>query len=279
MKRPRRKGIWILLAAAVIAAATFAVSLLWGGRANPISAALGVITTPVRGGLSSLAGWIEGRYNYSFRYDELVEENEALKQRIAELEETARTGQDAIEENERLRDLLGLRARRTDLTLEDAKVTARGASNWTSTLTLSKGTNYGIAAGNCVVDQYGNLVGIVSETAYNWSTVITVVDTDLELGALVARTDSPAILEGDFSLMGQGKLKLTYLPENTQFLSGDQVLTSGMGGVYPPGLVVGTMDEILADPTGMGRYAVISPAADLDDLRQVFVITDFDIVE
>ena len=279
MKRPRRKGIWILIAAVVLAAATFAVSLLLGGRANPISAALGVITTPVRSGLSSLAGWMEDRYNYSFRYDELAAENEALKQRIAELEEAARTGQDAIEENERLRDLLGLRARRTDLTLEDAKVTARGASNWTSTLTLSKGTNYGINPGNCVVDQYGNLVGIVSETAYNWSTVITVVDTDLEMGALVARTDSPAILEGDFSLMGQGKLKLTYLPENTQFLSGDQVLTSGMGGVYPSGLVVGTMDEILADPTGMGRYAVITPAADLDDLRQVFVITDFDIVE
>lgn len=279
MKRPRRKGIWILIAAVVLAAATFAVSLLMGGRANPISAALGVITTPVRSGLSSLAGWMEDRYNYSFRYDELAAENEALKQRIAELEEAARTGQDAIEENERLRDLLGLRARRTDLTLEDARVTARGASNWTSTLTLSKGTNYGINVGNCVVDQYGSLVGIVSETAYNWCTVITVVDTDLEMGALVARTDSPAILEGDFVLMGQGKLKLTYLPENTQFLSGDQVLTSGMGGVYPSGLVVGTMDEILTDPTGMGRYAVISPAADLDDLRQVFVITDFDIVE
>lgn len=279
MKRPRRKGIWILIAAVVLAAATFAVSLLLGGRANPISAALGVITTPVRSGLSSLAGWMEDRYNYSFRYDELAAENEALKQRIAELEEAARTGQDAIEENERLRDLLGLRARRTDLTLEDARVTARGASNWTSTLTLSKGTNYGINVGNCVVDQYGSLVGIVSETAYNWCTVITVVDTDLEMGALVARTDSPAILEGDFVLMGQGKLKLTYLPENTQFLSGDQVLTSGMGGVYPSGLVVGTMDEILTDPTGMGRYAVISPAADLDDLRQVFVITDFDIVE
>ena len=279
MKRPHRKGIWILLAAVVLAAAALAASLLLKGRANPVSSALGVVTAPARGGLSSLAGWIEDRYNYSFRYDELVEENEALKRRIAELEEAARTGQDAIEENERLRDLLGLRERRADLTLEDAKVTARGASNWTSTLTLSKGTNYGIAVGNCVVDRYGNLVGVVSETAYNWCTVITVIDTELEMGGLVARTDSPAILEGDFSLMGQGKLKLTYLPENTQFLSNDQVLTSGMGGVYPSGLVVGTVDEVLTDPSGMGRYAIISPSADLEDLRQVFVITDFDIVE
>jgi rod shape-determining protein MreC len=79
--------------------------------------------------------------------------------------------------------------------------------------------------------------------------------------------------------MSQGKLKLTYLPENTQLLSGDQVLTSGMGGVYPSGLVVGTIDEILTEASGMGRYAVLTPATHLDELRQVFVITDFDIVE
>lgn len=280
MKRPsHHKGIWIIVVAAVIiAAVTFAVSL-FGGSSGPLSGALGVIATPVRGGLSSLAGWLEDRYNYAFRYDELAQENEQLKQRIAELEEQARLGEDAIEENERLYDLLELREKRRDLHLESARITARGASNWTSTLTLNRGTDYGVAVGNCVIDQYGNLVGVVKDVSYNWCTVHTVVDADLELGGLVARTDSAAILEGDFALMGQGKLKLSYLPENTHLLSGDQVLTSGMGGVYPSGLMVGTIDEVLTEPSGMGRYAVISPSAQLDELRQVFIITQFDIVE
>lgn len=279
-KRPsHHKGIWIIVTAAVvIAVVTFAVSLL-AGSSGPLSGALGVIATPVRSGLSSLAGWLEDRYNYAFQYEELAQENEQLKQRIAELEEQARLGADAIEENERLYDLLGLREKRADFVFESAKITARGASNWTSTLTLNKGTGHGVAVGNCVVDQYGNLVGIVSEVSYNWCTLITVVDTELELGGLVARTDSAAILEGDFALMGEGKLKLTYLPENTQLLSGDQVLTSGMGGVYPSGLVVGTIDEVLTEPSGVGRYAIISPSAELDELRQVFIITQFDIVE
>lgn len=278
-KRPsHHKGIWIVLAAVVIAGVTLAFSLL-GGSSGPLSGVLGVITTPVRGGLSSLAGWLEDRYNYAFQYDALQEENEQLKQRIAELEKDARLGADAIEENERLYDLLGLREKRRELTLESARITARGATNWASTLTLNKGTDYGVAVGNCVIDQYGNLVGIVRETSYNWCTLITVIDSDLEMGGLVARTDSAAILEGDFALMGEGKLKLTYLPENTQLLSGDQVLTSGMGGVYPSGLVVGTIDEVLTEPSGMGRYAVLSPAAALDELRQVFIITQFDIVE
>lgn len=280
MKRrsSHHKGIWIVAAAAVIAVVTFVVSLL-SGSSGPLSGVLGVIATPVRGGLSSLAGWVEDRYNYAFRYDALKEENEQLRQRVAELEEEARLGADAIEENERLYDLLGLREKRRDLSLESAKITARGATNWASTLTLNKGTDYDVAVGNCVIDQYGNLVGVVSEVSYNWCTITTVIDPELEMGALVARTDSAAILEGDFTLMGQGKLKLTYLPENTQLLAGDQVLTSGMGGVYPSGLVVGTIDEVLTEASGMGRYAILSPAAELEQLRQVFIITSFDIVE
>lgn len=277
-KRPsRHKGIWIVAAAVIVAAATLVFSMVRG--TGPLSGVLGVISAPVRSGLSSLAGWVEDRYNYAFQYDQLVQENEELKQRIAELEESARLGEDAIEENERLYDLLELREKRRDLHLESARVTARGATNWASTLTLNKGSDCGVAVGNCVIDQYGNLVGVVSEVSCNWCSLITVIDPELEMGALVARTDSAAILEGDFSLMGEGKLKLSYLPENTQLLSGDQVLTSGMGGVYPSGLVVGTIDEILTEPSGMGRYAILSPSAELEELRQVFIITRFDIVE
>lgn len=280
MNRPSRpKGIWIIIAAAVIAVVTLVVSSLMGGSANPLSSALGVVTTPLRGAFSSLADWVENRYDYAFRYDSLVEENEQLKQRVAELEETARTAEDAIEENEILRDFLGFAQKRTDLTTEPAKITARGATNWSSTMTLNKGASHGITTGNCVVDRYGNLVGIVDEVSLNWCTVITVTDPELEMGALVARTNSAAILEGDFALMGEGKLKLSYLPETTLLLSGDEVLTSGMGGVYPSGLKVATIDEILTEASGMGRYAILSPAADLKELRQAFIITQFDIVE
>lgn len=158
-------------------------------------------------------------------------------------------------------------------------VTARGSSNWASTLTLSKGAEQGVQAGNCVVDEAGNLVGIIEEAGANWSTMITITDATLEMGALIARTDSTAVLEGDFTLMAEGKLKLTYLPENTELITGDLVLTSSMGGNYPSGLVAGTIESIHTDASGMSRYAVIVPAADLDDLVQVFIIKAFDIVE
>jgi rod shape-determining protein MreC len=279
LKKTHRKAPWIVAIAAVLAVATFVISWLLGGSAGPVSGALGLVFTPVRSGMSTLAGWIEDRYNYAFRYDELVQENEQLKLTIAELEKNARQAQEALEENERYRDLLGLAQKREDLTLVSAYITARGASSWSSTLTLNKGSTGGVAAGNCVIDQYGNLVGVVDQVSESWCTLITVVDAEIEMGGTVGRTNSAAILEGDLALMGQGKLKLTYLPESTQLLSGDQVLTSGMGGVYPSGLVVGTIDEILTEASGMGRYAILTPATQLDELRQVFVITDFDIVE
>ena len=280
MNRPSRsKGIWIIITAAIVAVALFVVSSLMGGSANPVSGVLGVITSPLRGAFNSFANWVEDRYDYAFRYDALVEENELLRQRVAELEALNRDSEDAMEQNEILRDILGLDQKREDFVWELATVTARGATNWSSTLTLNKGSRHGVSAGNCVVDRYGNLAGIVDEVSLNWCTVITVIDPELEMGALVARTNSAAILEGDFTLMGQNKLKLSFLPETTLLLSGDEVMTSGMGGVYPSGLKVATIDEIHPEASGMGRYAVLSPATDLNELRQVFIITQFDIVE
>ena len=276
-RRPRNKGIRIVIAAAVIAVAVFVISLASGS--NFLSTALGVITTPIRNGIGSVSNWMEDRYEYAFRYNALAEENNQLKKRIAELEESARVGEDAKEENERLRDLLGLAQKHADFVFESAHITARGATNWASTLTLSKGSSHGIEKGSCVIDQFGNLVGIVDDVAYNWCSVITVLDPAVEMGASIARTNSAAILEGDFALMGEKKLKVSYLPQNTLFLSGDEVLTSGIGGVYPSGLKVGTIHEILIDASGMNRYATVIPSADLDGLRQVFIIKQFDIEE
>ena len=275
----RNNGLIILVIAVLLAALTAVGSYALQGVPSPLGNVLGVVTAPVRNGISALAGWVEGVYNYSFRYDELQAENDRLKAEIAELEAAAREGEADSKENERLRELLELRPKNRSFDLESATVTARSSTNWSSTLTLSKGSDQGVAAGDCVVDSAWNLVGIIDTVGSNWSTMITVVDANLEMGAFLSRTESIAILEGDFALMAEGKLKLTYLPENTELITGDLVLTSSMGGNYPSDLVVGSIESIHTDASGISRYAVIAPAADLDSLVQVFIIKDFDIVE
>ena len=275
----RNNGLLILIIAVLLAALTAVGGYVLQGVPNPLENALGVLTTPIRNGISSLAGWAEGVYNYSFRYDELQAENERLRTELARLQESARDAEAAIKENQRLRELLGLREQRRELTFESATITGRSTSNWASTMTLSKGTDQGVEAGDCVVDSAGNLVGIIESAGSNWSTMITVVDATLEMGALISRTESIAILEGDVALLAQGRLKLTYLPENTELITGDLVLTSGLGGNYPSDLVVGSIESIHTDASGMSRYAVLIPSADLDSLVQVFIIKDFEIVE
>ena len=275
----RNNGLIILVIAVLLAALTAVGSYALQGVPSPLGNVLGVVTTPVRDGISAMAGWVEGVYNYSFRYDELQAENDRLKAEIAELEAAAREGEADSKENERLRELLELRPKNRSFDLESATVTARSSTNWSSTLTLSKGSDQGVAAGDCVVDSSWNLVGIIEAVGTNWSTMLTVVDANLEMGAFLSRTESIAILEGDFALMAEGKLKLTYLPENTELITGDLVLTSSMGGNYPSDLVVGSIESIHTDASGISRYAVITPAADLDSLVQVFIIKDFDIVE
>ncbi len=279
----RNNGILILIIALLLSLITAVLSFTFGGIANPFANLAGVAATPFRNGFHSLVTWTEGVYSDAFEREKLLQELEELKKENAQLRAKAREGEAASRENERLRDLLGLKEKRSDFDLESATVTAHGSDNWASTLTISKGLTADVAAGDCVVDQYGNLVGIVNKVGLNWSTLITVVDMDLGMGALIARTDGAAIAEGDFTLMAEKKLKLTFLPDGEQLLAGDTILTSGLvsGGsaAYPSGLVVGYVEQVRPEYSGMSDYAILTPAADLDSLEQVFVIKDFDVVE
>ncbi len=267
------------LIALLLAALTLVVSLFFTGS-DPISNAVGVIVSPFRAAGATVADWFERSFDRRYQVDHLEEEVERLRRELAAMEENAREGEQAIEENKNLRALLGLREKRRDLTdFESAYITAHALSNLESSFTISKGTQHGVEVNQCVIDAYGSLVGVVSDTGLNWATVTTLVDTNLDMGGMVARTDVAAILEGDFSLMAQGRLKLSYLPEGTELLAGDEVVTSGKGGVYPSGIVVGSVESVQNDPSGMTRYAVVVPKTDLNALKQVFVIKSFDIVE
>lgn len=274
----RHNGILLLVIALLLSILIGLSSALLGGGSDPLSNAFNTVTAPIRGGISAAADWAEGVYAYVFHYRELHDELDALRVQVADLEKQVREGQEASRENEQLRELLNLQAKREDFVFESARVTTR-STDWKSTLSISKGTSSGIETGNCVVTETGVLVGVVSEVGLNWATVSTVINTDIEMGGMVARTYSAGILEGNFALMSQGRLKLSYLPDGAQLVSGDEVLTSGKGDIYPSGLVVGQVEGVFTDASGMTRYAVILPSADFDSLIEVFVIKDFDIVE
>jgi rod shape-determining protein MreC len=274
----KQHGLFVLFAAAVIAVGLALLSY-FSNTSNPLSNVAGVVASPFRAAYTGVAEWFNDKQSYYRDYTDLKEENQDLKKQIAEMEKEIRQAQSDSDENKRLRELLNLREKREDFVFELATITEHSNSNWVSSLTLNRGTRHGVAVGNCVVTEEGYLVGVVSEAGLNWCTVLTILDTDTSLGAQVFRTDDIGVAEGDFSLMNQGKLKLSYLPAACNLLNGDLITTSGSGGYYPSGLVIGSVDEVRLDDSGATQYAVLNPAADIDDLSEVFIIKSFDIVD
>lgn len=274
-----KNGVLLLVIALLLSLLVGISSALMGGTADPLSNAATTITAPVRSLVSNVLDWAEGVYNYVFRYEELNAELDTLRKQVADLEAQLRESGEAARENQQLRQLLRLQEKHQDFVFESARVTQRSTTNWESTFTLSKGSSAGVQTGNCVISETGALVGVVEEVGLNYCRVSTVINTDIEMGGICVRTDCAGILEGDFALMSQGRLKLSYLPDDAQLRRGDQIITSGQGDIYPPDLVVGRVEELRSDPSGMMRYAVLKPQARLDSLVEVFIIKEFDVVE
>ena len=274
MKDFLRNNRGLLVLAALLLAGVVTVGAYILGY-DPLTGALELLATPFRTASAAVAEWVQERYDKEFRYDQLVAENEALRRRVAELEQDAIAGQDAVRENERMKDLLGLAEPRPDLQYRDAEVVRGPSSNWTSDMTIDRGTLSGVETGDCVIDQYGYLVGVVTRADLNSSVVTTILDPTLSVGGRVARTDEDVVLGGDFTLMLEGLTRLSFLPENSQLVTGDQIITSGLGGLYPSGLVVGAIRSFEVEKDGITRYAQIEPAADISGVRYVYVIVDY----
>ena len=279
MKRPANKfGIMVLAAAAVIAV-LLSVMSYFSVSAAVLPNLAGIIASPFRSASAAISGYVSGWTEYLTEFDALKEENGQLKMKIAEMEESVRQAEADRDENVRLRELAGLREQRRDLHFESARILVQDASNWSSMLTVNKGTAHDVEVGDCVVTEAGCLVGVVTKAGSNWSTVRTVLDSETSIGALVFRSGATAVAQGDFALMSEGRLALNYLGTEPDVVSGDLVVTSGLAGYYPSQLVIGYVEEVRASDNGLAQYAVLRPEAELAGLTQVFIVTSFDITD
>ena len=273
----KNNGLWVLFAAAVIAVA-LALMSVFSNTSSPLTNLVNTIASPFRSAYTAVADWFNDKQKYYEDYTALEEENAELKKEIASMEAEIRQAREDSAENERLEKLLGLQEERPDLTKDIvlADVTEHAVTNWAATLTISRGTNDDVEVGDCVMDETGAMVGTISAVGTNWATVMTLVDTDTSLGAKVFRTDDLGVAQGNFSLMSQNRLRLDYLSADCDLLGGDLVVTSGLGGFYPSGLVIGSVEEMQRDDSGASSYAILVPSVDFSSLQQVVVLRSFD---
>ena len=245
------------------------------GRPNFATRAFQTAAAPVEKLLGRGLGRLEDLKAALTELEELRAENAALKAEIAGMEALVRESQGMESENERLRSLLELKRSHMDYTLLDASIISWGSSNWSSTFDLDKGSFSGVETGDCVITENGEVVGVVTETGLYSCSVRTLIDPQSAMGAILHSSGLTAVAEGDFALMREGKLKLTYVFENAGLEQGDTVLTSGAGGVFPAGLVVGKISGASWEESGYGQVGVVIPSAELQTLSQVFLILDY----
>ena len=262
----------ILLLAVLLAAATALTAALsgtaWGSRT------VQAVLTPFRSGFSALTRQAERYYNYLFNYESLSAENDYLRRQISSMENEVRTADSLQRENERLKELLGLQEEHEDYRVNEAYIVSWESSSWKSTFPIGKGTRSGLETGMVVVTEYGQVVGLITDVGPNWATVTTVLDTSLEISASVASAGYTGVVQGAYTTNASGKLRMNYLPSDAVLRNNDQVVTTG-STVYPKGLILGYVEDAGFDETGVAKYAMLRPAADLEDLEQVFVITDY----
>ena len=274
-----RKTI-VIAAIAVLIAITTIVSVNLFNSGGPVTGIANAVTMPVKSLVLSVARSFESIYNSIYNYESLQNSYEEALRDIATIELANRESSDLLREVNRLRNLLGFVERNAGYVTEEAEVENWGSSNWSSTFTINKGYANSvteIARGNSVITEYGVLIGQIAEVSAYASTVISVLDTTFSAGAFVGDGEGGVTVKGDFAFMSSGQLMLDHLSEDIIVLPGDTVVTSGAGGLFPVGLVIGEVVEVNRHSSGIGRYATVRPMRAVDNsITDVYVITGFD---
>ena len=267
--------IKIVLLAAVLIAAVSALVLSLTGNSYPSTVVQGVLA-PLRAGATHLTAQAEKLYDYIFSYESLLAENEALKEQLSQMENQARQAAALTKENQALRDALELKENNEGYEMVDGYIISWSSNDWSSTFTINQGTNAGIAEGMCAITANGEVVGLVSEVGSNYAVIKTVLDSSLEISATIVSSGYNGMVKGGYSTDHPDLLRMNYLPSSATIRNNDQVVTTG-STVYPRNLILGYVVDAGFDDTGVAKYALLEPAADIGALDQIFIITEYNV--
>ncbi len=247
------------------------------GYTGFIRSALKTIATPFEWCGTQVANAFNGFVSVFAEYDELKEENEDLRAKLAELEEDSYENEVLRQQNAWLMNYLDVKTRNPYLLLTDATVIARESGNYATVLTINKGSVHGLMRQMPVITADGAF-GYVSECGLDWAKVVSIIETASSVGVYTERTGVTGIVEGDTALRADGYCVMTYISASADIKVGDRIFTSGNGSIYPSGLLVGEVVSISADEATRTLRAVIKPSVDfdnVDDITKLMVVVGY----
>lgn len=229
--------------------------------------------SPFQKGFSSLGGGVSDLKDSVEEMENLTEENARLRAEVEVLRSQNLNASEALSENQRLRALLGYKQKATQFDEIAASIVGRESATWSSVVLINRGTLDGVADNMAVVTELG-LVGHVVEAGLNTSKVQLILDPRSSVGTLIQRPESrvAGIVEGDIN--NPHAPRMVNIPKDADIKVDDMIVTSGFGGVYPKGIVVGIIKEIHNDEGGLLKHGVVATTVNFEKLEDVLVITE-----
>ena len=267
----KNTGVMGIIITIIILIVLVIVSNISIQRLSHIENVFSAVIMPIQNGLTYLKNKIAGNDEFFSDISTLKQENEELKTKNSELEQTLREYEIVKAENQTLKEYLNLTQKYANYSTKAGYIINKDISNYNSTFVINIGKNDGIEPNMTVISSAG-LVGHIISTTDNTSKVQTIIDTSSSLSAIMSTSRDSLICKG--TLEQRYCLKATYIPTTANIVQGDKLETSGMGGIYPKGILIGTIKSIENTKNVTDRYAIIQPAVDFEKVETVLVITN-----
>lgn len=272
MKGLFKSKILLVIVITIVLLVTIALTANSNSSLNWVGNILSVPLSPIQELLSSAGRKIDDAVSFFKDIQAIKAENEQLKNRISELERENRELKVYKEKNEQLREALNLKDRFADYTVVGSNVIAKDAGNWFDIFRIDVGTRDGIKADMPVITNSRGLVGRILSSDLTSSKVISIIDEDSQVAGWISKSGGHVIVRGDITLKDKGLCRMDYIAGDIDVNVGDVIETSGLGGIYPKGIVIGKVKEIRMINSEFNRYAIIEPAVDFKGLEEVYVL-------
>ncbi len=236
---------------------------------NVVANVLGTVLSPVQRVFAGGVGFIKTAVVNVFNSAENAKENKKLQKKVLALEDELRMVEGYKTENERLHEMLDFADSRKEMNYTAANIIGRSTGDINHTITIDKGTSSGIAIGSIVVVPEG-LVGVVCEVGINYSKVKTIFDAESSVSAICARSGDMGVIDGKSTASKMG-CTMNYVSNDAKIVAGDSVETSGTGGVFPRGILIGKVKNIKTDERDLTLSAEIEPGANIYNIDVVMV--------
>lgn len=264
----------IILTTVLALIALSVVCIIIGGRMAPQADVLGTITAPFKNLGVSISSSVSDFISAFKDGEKALIENAELQSEINDLREQLADYEKVSSENEFYKDYLEIKDKNPDYKFEAATLISRDNMDPYGGFVINKGTLAGLEQNDPVITDEG-LVGFISEVGLSTSKVSTILSPDVVLGALDNRTNDSGVISGSLDLASKGETKFYNLSRNCNVAVGDYVITSGEG-IFPSGLLVGMIKSIGSDEYNTSIYAAVEPFVQIEEIRAVMVITDFE---